>query len=332
MGKNETVPARARGAAPACLVAVTTLAACSGTDPDPRAVARALGAAAPVAAAAAGPVPLRVDAPGVAAVAPWSPPAAPLVEPAPRAGRALQEEPPRPSLAIGRCANGALDAEARAALAAVARGAPEPPARGNDRDAVERLLQGQAQLALVTGKLSERDQRAGLQQTRLGVELFALAVAADVPVRSLTAAQVRKVLTGEVRSWRELGQPGGALAVLVPADAARAERAAKVLIPGDPFAASCVAVADAEVAARLRDPGALAVVRVADAPREHVRLLAIDWSAPGGDTFAYGTYPFGLAVSLVTAGEPAGDALALLQLARSPHGRALLARTLVLPD
>ncbi len=330
MGNNSTVrpTVRPRGAiAGLGVAALAGLAGCGGTEPDPTAIARSLAPRA--AAAPVGPAPVS------ALVASWNPDAvapAPLGEARAAGSIARPATPPRARLAIGPQAEGALEPSAGAALAQAADCELAAFERGNDRDALERLIQGQAELAVVATRLSPRDQRGGLQQTRLGVELFAVAVAADRTPRSLTAAQLRKVLTGELRSWNELGHDGGTITVLVPADTARAERAAKALIPGDPFAAHAVAVADAELPARLQQPGALAVVRVADAPRDHVRLLAIDWSVPSHDTFAFGTYPFGLAVSLVTAGEPAGSALAALQFTRSRDGRALLARTLLLPD
>jgi hypothetical protein len=321
MGKNWTAGLTRMRAAAACAL----LAACSGADPDPRAIARRL---------APSPVP-RADtvAPVTATFAAWDATSGPHPAPVAETQRASLSPPaglPPPRLAVGPHAQGALQPRAIAALATAA-GAALRIERASDRDAVERLLQGDAELALVTGKLSPSDQRAGLQQTLVGVELWALAVPGDAPPRSLSAGQVRKVLNGELRAWTDVGHSGGPIVVLVPSDPITATRAAKALIHGDPFGETCVPVTDSDLAARLREPGTLAVVRAAAPLPPDVRLLSIDWNAPTSDTFAYGTYPYGHAVSLVTFGAPSDAARALLEHARCPAGSQVLGRTLVLP-
>lgn len=318
MGKNGT-NAAARGAAVLCAFAA---AACSGEGPDPRAIARRLFDAPPARSEDRGPMPV------VASFAPFD---APGAQPAPAGETRPQVLPQhRATMLVGHHAADAMDTPLGRAFAAAGAGHDLAPMPCPDRDAIEQMMQGRADFAVIGGNLSVRDQQAGLRQTRLGVELFALAVAAPSPVRSLTSSQVRKVLTGEVRSWNELGYAGGAVVVYVPADGGRRERAAKVLIPGDALATSCIATDDDQLPQVLGNPGALGVVRVgAEPPGDGVRLLQIDWSAPTLDAFVFGAYPFAMPVTLVTAGQPAGVAGDFLAFARSPQGSTLLRRSLL---
>lgn len=199
-----------------------------------------------------------------------------------------------------------------------------------DRDAIELMLLGRADFAVIAGKLSSRDQHAGLRQTPIGIELWGLAVADASPLRSLSRAQMRQVLTGEVRDFLRLGQPNGAIHVFVPADADAARRAAKALIPGDPLGAMSTALADGDLLGALREPGAIGVIRIGAAPLpDGVRLLAIDWSQPTADAFRFGTYPFGSPLTLVTQGQPAGAAATFLAFARSADGQAVIGRSLL---
>jgi phosphate transport system substrate-binding protein len=236
-------------------------------------------------------------------------------------------------VAVGRNAAHCFDATAERALAAAFPDWNGSFVASTDRDAVERLLVGSADLALLGGSLSVAEQNAGLRQTRLGLELFALAVALDFPVRSLSRAQVRQVLCGEVTDWQQLGYDAGPVVAVVPAERGLAERAARSLIGADDFAASAVRVgSERHVADQiLRNRGAIGVVRVTGQPLEAgQRLLQIDWTLPSPETFAYGTYPYGVPVHLVTPGQPSAMALRFAQFARSEDGRELLGRTLAL--
>lgn len=237
-------------------------------------------------------------------------------------------------VAVGRNAAHCFDSTAERALAAAFPDWHGSFVASTDRDAVERLLVGSADLALLGGSLSVAEQNAGLRQTRIGLELFALAVALDFPARSLSRAQVRQVLNGEVTDWQQLGYDAGPVVAVVPAERSLAERAARALVGADDFAAAAVRVgSERHVADQLlRNRGAIGVVRVTGQPVEAgQRLLQIDWTPPSPEAFAYGTYPYGVPVHMVTPGQPSALALRFAQFARSEDGRELLGRTLALP-
>lgn len=234
-------------------------------------------------------------------------PASPLDEV--RIPAAHAAEPLR--IAVGR---GAAQLGADAVLAA---GTNDGGAAGriassvDDRDAVELVLIGRTDFALTTVPLSARDRAAGLQDTLLALELFALVVAESSPLHDLRADQVRRLLTGELADGRELGLPMGALRLCVPADRALRERAARALIPGDAFTAAATPV-DGDRGAfdlLLREPGTVALVHVASLPRaQGLRTLAIDGARPSVDAFVRGAYRAATPLLLVTAGSPQGAA------------------------
>ena len=186
-------------------------------------------------------------------------------------------------------------------------------------------------LALVGTELSPRERGAGVRQTRVGVELFAIAVAEDFAVRSLASADLRRLLTGQLEDWRSLGHDRGKVVVVVPSQREIAERAARVLILGDSFTPSAVRVADDRHVADqlLRNPGAIAVVRVQDQPPVGMRLVQIDWTAPTLAAFDFGTYPFGVTLNLVTSGQPDERTQRFLELLLTGDDHTLLGHTLL---
>lgn len=202
----------------------------------------------------------------------------------------------------------------------------------SDRDAVELAMVSKVDFALIGGTLSDRDRRAGLRQTRIGFELFGLAVPADSPVRSLTSQQVRQVLTGQARNWNELGYDLGPIRLFAPRDQALRERFARTMIKGDAIhdGAELAADDDAVVATVRSVAGSIGAVRVReDAPDQRVRLLQIDWIPATADSFMNQAYPYGIPVQMITAGNPDARAQRFLDFAASDDGREVLSRNLI---
>lgn len=322
--RNDSTSRAGRGLAPCVLLAA--LAACTtGSEPDPSEVQRGLAQRGSPRATDDGlVVPVSVDL-GPIAAAP-----APMVETSDRQQVADRE---RLVVAVGRDAAHCFDTTTEKAFAAACPDLAGSFVSCPDRDAIDLMMVGRADFALLGGSLSAREQHAGLRQTRIGVELFALAVDPDFPARSLTRTQVRQVFTGEVTDWQQLGYDAGPVVAVVPAERGLAERAARALILGDNFAASAIRVgSERHVADQiLRNKGAIGVVRVTGRPMESgQRLLQIDWTPPTSEAYGFGTYPFGVPVHLVTSGQPSALALRFVQFARSEDGAELLGRTLLL--
>ena len=203
---------------------------------------------------------------------------------------------------------------------------PMAPPCASDRDAVRRVLDGAAEFAVVAGPLHAGDGAAGAIASPVGVELYALVVAAQNPLPSLTRQQVRHLLTGEAPDWRDLGTGAGAMVVYVPRDADVAERATGVLIPGDRFSRACIPLAGAELPQALAQPNAIGVVRLGRGPLPAtLRAVPIEWNPPTVDAWRMGAYAYGLPFAVVTAGAPQGAAARMLARLRDADGAAALA-------
>lgn len=319
MGTNAT---RLRAAGPFWLL-VLAVGCGSGPDPDPRAIAAVLQRS---------PDRPDPDAPRLVAAAMW--PEAAGASPAPAGEVGLRQATAAPrevTIVVGHHAVPVFDAELARAFFAELSGVRGEPVSCSDRDAVELVQVGRADFAVVGGRLSSRDLEAGLRETRLGVELFQLVVAPAAPVRTLSPHQVRRIFTGEVHAWEQLGLPGGAIHAVVPSESGLAGRVAGVLIPGDRFAEGCLPVPGERhvVDQLLQHPNGIGIVRLDGRAREAgQRGVAIDGNDATVEAFDYGVYPYGVPVTLVTSGPPRGLAADFLAFARSEAGRRLLARTL----
>jgi len=246
-------------------------------------------------------------------------------------GRSLQPSHEELMVVVGRNAETSFDQKMQSSYEDSLRNQTVQRVQSSDREAIELLMIGRADFGLIGGTLSQREMHAGLRQTQVGVELFALSVSPMSSVRSLTSSQVRQIFTGQVTDWQQLGFDSGAIVPIVPSDSQLAERAERTLIPGDSFTAKCLRVSSERHVADqvLQHAGAIGIVRVTAQAREPgQKLLQIDWTPPTPEAFGYGTYPFGIPLQVVTSGHPNRYALDFMAFAQSQEGRALLARTL----
>jgi hypothetical protein len=203
---------------------------------------------------------------------------------------------------------------------------PLAPPCDSDRDAVRRVLDGTTAFAVVAGPLHAGDGADGAIASPVGVEIYALVVAAQNPLPSLTRQQVRHLLSREAPDWRELGANAGAMVVYVPREADVAERATGVLMPGDRFSRACIPLADADMPQALAQTNAIGVVRLRREPLPAtLRAVPIEWNPPTVDAWRMGAYAYGLQFAVVTAGAPQGAAARLLARLRDADGAAALA-------
>lgn len=321
MGRNPTTAHRTW--ATACLWPLVLATACT-VDPDPGEVSRELRLAA-VSPRAADEV--RLAEPVSLADSP--PAAAPLAEVGSREA-APQRRPF--DLAFGRGAAEFVDPAATAAFAAACPDLHGTFLGSSEREALNLVLAGRTQCALVRSSLTARDLHAGLRQTQVGLELFALAVPTGFPAHSLSRRQMQLVLTGQVTRWPEVGIDAGPIVVVVPAAREIAERASQMLLHGAAFAAGATPADDEEDLAReLGRAGAIGVVRATEPQAPGRRLLSIDWVPPSAAAHANGNYPYAIPLHMVTSGPPMGRARQFLEFLQSPAGRDHLGRTLLLP-
>lgn len=298
-----------------------TAGACDMADPDPRALALS--------------DPPPVIRPDYALVEPATGhiygveaelPAAPLVE-AETFQRSLVPDAEQMVVVVGRNAEESFSDDLEVAYQQTLEGVRCRHVDCTDREAVELLMIGRADFGVIGGQLSQREIHAGLRQTQIGVELFALTVSPTSPVRSLDANQIRQIFTGQVTDWQQLGFEANPIVAVVPTDKRMLDRAAKVLFPGDKFASTCVRVrSERHVADQLlQHRGAIGLIRLSDGPREPgQKLVDINWTAPSAAAFGYGTYPYGVPLQLVTSGAPDSLATGFLDFATSDAGRAHL--------
>jgi phosphate transport system substrate-binding protein len=193
---------------------------------------------------------------------------------------------------------------------------------------IEAVRAGAADVAGVMRQLTAAEQ-AELRWELVGHDALGVFVADANPVRDLSAAQLKGIFTGAIRSWRELGGPE---APVVPVTERKAGGRGTVLelrrlaLGGAEFGET-VEYEDAPDCLRhvAAAPAAVTAASMAMAV-PGVRALSLGGVAPTAANVRAGTYPLGRPMYLVArrAASPAVEAL--LALLVSPEGQAVVAR------
>ena len=171
----------------------------------------------------------------------------------------------------------------------------------SDRGAIEELLLGRADAAVVATTLSEKDRAQGLCSRTLGYHVVVMIVHTANPVRSLTSAQVRRVLRGELASWNKVAYMRGDIQLALGPKDELQQRAQTLLIPGDHFdkKAKRLASTSAVIERVATDKFAIGVCSLAEVEgRKDVRVVAIDGVAPSVANLKGSRYRAGVPIEL----------------------------------
>jgi len=197
----------------------------------------------------------------------------------------------------------------------------------SNRNAIEHVIAGRADAAWTVVAPSERERRHGVGALRLGRYVPVVVPGSDTGLNGLSRADLRRLLRGEVRSFREVGGRDATIELLLPPPGPHADHLASVLIKGDAFGTGVSTATEGERLDELeRRPSGIAVVSLPMALARGLRPLPIDGAAPTS-AVASG-YPFAAELFAVYGREPGPAVIALLELLRSPAGRRALATRL----
>ncbi|MFQ5503241.1 MAG: substrate-binding domain-containing protein [Planctomycetota bacterium] len=202
----------------------------------------------------------------------------------------------------------------------------------SERGAIQELILERAEAALVTMPLTAKERSRGLRCRLLGRHVLALVVHPRNPRRSVTEDQLRRMLTGELRTWSETG--GARVELVLGPRGPLLDRAAKLLVPGEGFARrwrSSAEDSERAVIAHVRQSSrALGVVGLAALSRSGgVRVLDVAGTRP--DAHRQGRYRYSVDLYLVWRRDRSRALQGLLDFVRSSGAQHQLGTWLTAP-
>jgi phosphate transport system substrate-binding protein len=200
--------------------------------------------------------------------------------------------------------------------------------RGTQRG-LEAVRAGEADVAGVMREISAAERAEPLRWALVGYDALGVFVQAKSPVRDLTRGQLEAAFTGRARSWRDLGGPDVPVIAVTEVEAGGRGTVVefrRIGLRGAPYGPRRE-VEDAPDGLRLvaGEAGGITVASMAMAC-PGVRAVAIDGVGPTAEAVRAGAYLLGRPMYLVARADASSAAAALLDLALSAEGQAVVAR------
>jgi phosphate transport system substrate-binding protein len=171
------------------------------------------------------------------------------------------------------------------------------------------LLNGKADIGMSSRKITAeesamfRGKGAGVIQTVLCMDGIAVIVNAANPVRGLTKAQVRQILSGEITDWKTVGGTPGTISVFTrTASSGTYIELQRLAMSQHSYAAGARKMAGNEqIAAQVaKNPHGIGYVSLAFSHHGGTKTLPIDGVLPGEKAVRSLKYPYGRETYLYT--------------------------------
>jgi phosphate transport system substrate-binding protein len=201
--------------------------------------------------------------------------------------------------------------------------------RGTNRG-LEAVRAGEVDVAGLLRQITPAERAEPLRWALVGYDALGIFVHEQNPVRSLSRADLKRIFTGQVRSWRELG--GGDAAIVPVTEPISSGRGTvlelrRIALDGADYGPTRE-IEDAPDCLRFivaREPAGITAASMSMA-MPGARAVAIDGVAPTAENVRTGAYPLGRPMYLVARAPTSPEAAALLDLALSDEGQAVVAR------
>jgi len=213
--------------------------------------------------------------------------------------------------------------------------------QGGSSGGIASLGDGRAEVAMISRPVEDDDRtkypKVRFHPVPIGMDAVAVIVSRDVwegGVKSLSRAQAQQIYEGKIKNWKEVGGPDRRI-VFYNKEPGRGtwEVFAKWLY-GDPKKATSVSFPEVGANEETRTKvsttrGAMSQLSSSWADNKQVFALGIRSEdgrviAPTLANIANGTYPLIRQLSVVTDGEPKGEAKVLIDFLLSPEGQSLV--------
>lgn len=199
---------------------------------------------------------------------------------------------------------------------------------GGSTAGVQAVLNGVANIGAISRRLAPEESAQGLMEHIIAYDVLTIVVHPDNPVPNLNLSlnQVRRIFSGAVTNWREMGGRPGSIHLVTREAGSGSREAFRSLVGAISPRAIVQNSSGAIRVAVMENPQAIGYVSLGVARMGRLKVLAVDGQSPGEPR-----YPLVRPLSLVTRGQPAGEVAAFIQFAHSRAGKRLITEEGLVP-
>ncbi|MEM1689604.1 MAG: phosphate ABC transporter substrate-binding protein [Candidatus Hadarchaeales archaeon] len=190
------------------------------------------------------------------------------------------------------------------------------------------LIEGRCDIATSSRRAKNiENERAGgrLVEHKIALDALAVIVHPSNPVNSLTLEQIKKIYTGEIRNWSEVGGPNLTIAVYTrETTSGTYESFHELVMRGENMSSSVLTTMSSGEMRQIVSTNPNAIGYVGISYISGVKALAVNGVLPTKQNILNGTYPISRALYMYTIGEPSGLAKEFIEFVKGPEGQRIV--------
>jgi len=201
------------------------------------------------------------------------------------------------------------------------------------------LMDGKVDIAGSARPLKAEEKKEKLLGATIGYEAVAIYVHKSNPVKNLTKDQLKRIFTGKIANWKEVGGKNASIAPIISSAENRAIVAMfeEQVMSGAPYGPGYknITQPNDKMAAIAGDENSICaeslglMSSLSPAVRGNVKALSVNGVEPVEKNIRSGAYPVTTTLLLVTKGLPKGDVKKFIDFMLSKEGQAFVAQSFI---
>jgi phosphate transport system substrate-binding protein len=204
---------------------------------------------------------------------------------------------------------------------------------GGSSVGIEAVINGSADIGMCSREPTEEEMQKGLVKTPVAVDAIAIIVDPDNLVDKLTADEARKIFSGEITNWQELGGKDEEIVVVNRDEASGTREAfAKLLMGKKKFLKKAIVQPGSGQVRSIvgGTPGAIGYLSLGYVENE-VKVVALNGVKPSISSIKKRHYLLRRTLYLLTKGKPMGSCKEFIDFVLSPSVQHRIVGTAYIP-
>ncbi len=196
---------------------------------------------------------------------------------------------------------------------------------------IRAVLSGLVDIGGVSRPLRPDEISQGLVSYTVGYTAVAVVVHRDIPVDNLTTRNLKDILSGKIKNWKELGGPDIPVKVVIPSKGyASRDECERIIMEKERFTEDAVITPEQTLCETVDGiPGSIGIVDTSMLDPKRVKVVRLEGLLPERSNIRSGKYRLVIPINLVTKGEASGVVKEFIDFILSPEGQSIVEKRFV---
>lgn len=196
---------------------------------------------------------------------------------------------------------------------------------------IKAVLSGLVDIAGVSRPLRPDEIKQGLIQHTVGYTAVAVVVHRDLKIDNISMGQLRDMLSGKIKNWKELGAQDIPIKVVIPSKGyASRDETERIVMEKEKFVNDAIITPEQTLCETVETThGAIGIVDISLVDAGRVKVVKLEGLLPEKANIKSGRYKMVIPINLVTKGEARGSLKEFIDFMLSPEGQAIVEKRFI---